>query len=255
MAFSSHRARPLAIAVLAAGAAAAPASADAATIGLSARSFTTIWGADAHVVSITGTTGADQITVVQESTTVFRLASDNGTAFSVSGDCELEGSPSRARCWVWPWLPRVITANTGAGNDRFRTITPKVSAIMAGDLGSGTDTFRGGFGADDIAGGTGNDSIATDAGDDRVFGGAGDDWIEGQDGADDLRGGDDADTVAGGLGRDSLSGEAGDDALIANADGERDSVNCGTGNDTAIIDPVNFVIDSVSTSCETKLQI
>lgn len=81
-------------------------------------------------------------------------------------------------------------------------------------------------------------------GGDRLNGGAGGQRIDGKGGNDRLRGGSGDDCLIGGAGRDRLNGGAGEDGLrggsgqdrISAADGERDVVDCGSGDDRARVD-------------------
>ncbi|HET8528758.1 MAG TPA: hypothetical protein VFL60_07600 [Gaiellaceae bacterium] len=94
------------------------------------------------------------------------------------------------------------------------------------------DTNRGhylaGGGHDDVIFGRGgNDTILGGSGDDRLYGGRGND------------------VITGGAGADRIYGGPGSDTIDA-ADGERDFVDCGPGNDHVIAD----LVDVVSKSCE-----
>jgi hypothetical protein len=90
-------------------------------------------------------------------------------------------------------------------------------------VGTQGNDYLGGTGHDDtIFGLRGNDTINGGAGDDRIDGGAGNDVITGGPGADHIDAGPGSDTVNA-------------------ADGERDVIDCGTGNDHAIVDKVDVV--------------
>jgi Ca2+-binding RTX toxin-like protein len=60
-----------------------------------------------------------------------------------------------------------------------------------------------------------------------------------------LSGGNASDDLDGGPGRDTLLGGAGRDVVEA-VDGERDYLDCGSGNDAARVDPY----DRVARNCE-----
>jgi hemolysin type calcium-binding protein/WD40 repeat protein len=92
------------------------------------------------------------------------------------------------------------------------------------------DYLAGGGHDDTVLGLGGNDTILGGAGDDRLDGGAGNDVITGGSGADTIFGGDGSDTI------------------LAN-DGERDVIDCGPGNDRAIVDPFDVV-----KNCEVSTQ-
>lgn len=79
------------------------------------------------------------------------------------------------------------------------------------------DRIRGGAGPDRLVGGRGRDCLLGGAGPDRLLGGPGDDRL------------------VGGPGHDLISGGPGDDRIFAR-DGVRDRVECGPGDDLAVID-------------------
>ena len=93
-------------------------------------------------------------------------------------------------------------------------------------------TARDGLGGDDVVNG------GTD--DDELYGGAGDDIVEGSAGGDYLEGG---------SGEDIFEGDnvcetepcTGDSDFIQARDGQADTVNCGVGADTAIVDSLDVV--------------
>jgi hypothetical protein len=90
-------------------------------------------------------------------------------------------------------------------------------------VGTNKGDYLGGTGHDDtILGLRGNDTINGGAGDDRIDGGPGND------------------VITGGAGADHIDAGPGSDTVNA-ADGERDVIDCGTGNDHAIVDKVDVV--------------
>jgi hypothetical protein len=90
-------------------------------------------------------------------------------------------------------------------------------------VGTNGNDYLAGTGHDDtILGLRGNDTINGGAGDDRIFGGSGND------------------VITGGAGADRINAGPGSDTVNA-ADGERDVIDCGTGNDHAIVDQVDIV--------------
>ncbi len=89
--------------------------------------------------------------------------------------------------------------------------------------------------ADYLAGSGYDDTILGKGGNDTLLGGAGSDTIEGGDGRD---------VVIGGTWADRLYGNDGSDTIIAN-DGERDVIDCGPGNDRAVVD-----LKDVARGCE-----
>jgi len=111
------------------------------------------------------------------------------------------------------------------------------------------DVFMGSAGADSFAGDGGNDEIHGAGGNDDLYGGPGDDNIFGDAGADKLQGASGADRVDGGSGIDQINGDRASctftcsfdaDQLFAR-DGEQDTVDCGGGADTAVVDQLDVV--------------
>jgi Ca2+-binding RTX toxin-like protein len=94
--------------------------------------------------------------------------------------------------------------------------------------------------ADVIYGLNGTDELTGLKGGDELYGGRG---------VDDLDGGGHADYLNGGKGQDEVYGKWGNDRVEA-ADGQKDTINCGPGEDTASIDED---LDEVS-NCETLIQ-
>lgn len=85
--------------------------------------------------------------------------------------------------------------------------------------------------ADYLAGGGHDDVILGRGGNDTILGGAGDDLLEGGAGND---------VITGGPGADRIFGGPGSDTIYA-ADGEKDVVDCGPGDDRVIADPYDVV--------------
>jgi hypothetical protein len=132
-----------------------------------------------------------------------------------------------------------------------------LSPLGAGDQvagGTGTDTVRYGGYADPVVvtlDGVNDDgkagesqNVAADV--ENITGGTGADDLSGSAAANVLRGGEGGDTLQGAGGADQLFGEGGDDTLRSR-DGVADAVDCGPGNDTAVVDP----LDTVDADCET----
>jgi len=123
----------------------------------------------------------------------------------------------------------------GAGND---TLDLSQTGCGVGvDLSQGTangseigsnvvadfEVVSGGSGNDTIAGSGGNETLSGGDGDDRIDGRAGDDLLEGRAGND---------IIADSAGRDTVSGGAGNDVIRAEADGDDDVYDGGSGCDT-----------------------
>jgi hypothetical protein len=90
--------------------------------------------------------------------------------------------------------------------------------------------------ADYLAGGGGNDVISGGPGNDTLLGGSGSDVLDGGSGNDVIDGGKGADRITGGTGSDTIRA----------ADGYKDVIDCGTGNDRVIADT-----DDVLKNCES----
>ncbi len=117
------------------------------------------------------------------------------------------------------------------------------------DSVTGTDadeTFDGLAGGDTIGGGPGRDIIRGGEGADTIRGGEGADEIDGGPGRDTIGGGAGADIIQGGAGRDTVNAGPGDDIVRVWADGMPDVVDCGDGEDRAVIGSTD-----TATSCET----
>jgi Ca2+-binding RTX toxin-like protein len=89
----------------------------------------------------------------------------------------------------------------------------------------------GTWASDRLAGTPHRDRICGRPGDDRIDGAAGNDYIDAGSGAD---------TVIGGKGRDTILGGGGGDVILVR-DGERDVVDCGTEQDTAVADRLDVL--------------
>lgn len=116
--------------------------------------------------------------------------------------------------------------------------------------GRGVDLIRGRGGDDRIRGGYSGDCLYGGAGDDVLFGQWAGDLIDGGPGDDVIWGGEPEyttnrhrgrDTIIGGPGRDSIHAGSADDVVRA-ADGERDHVDCASGDDTAYVDRQDVVV-------------
>ncbi|MCE9565314.1 MAG: hypothetical protein K8U57_25045 [Planctomycetes bacterium] len=133
----------------------------------------------------------------------------------------------------------------GLGNDTISsTGNAGVNVQLYGK--GGNDTLDGDGGANLLIGGPGNDRLYGRGGDDTINGGVGNDFIFGGIGNDVLNGQDGDDTVIGGQGADAITGGAGDDVLVSIDGTNRDVVDAGTGTDTAWVDNVNGVQESVT---------
>ncbi len=93
-----------------------------------------------------------------------------------------------------------------------------------------------------LNGGAGRDHLTGVGAKDFFGGGTGEDRILARGGADSIDGGPGADFVAGGPGRDEIRAGGGDDRVHA-ADRQRDIVDCGRGQDRAVVRANDRVLD------------
>lgn len=129
---------------------------------------------------------------------------------------------------------------TGQGaysvNDEPLTAGERAS-LPASVIQTGTD------GNDNLAGTDADDRMYAQSGNDTTHAMAGDDTVSGGAGNDRIFGGPGNDTVSGGPGKDTLNGGPGDDSVRAR-DGQADRVDCGKGDDTAVLDPKDAIVDA-----------
>ena len=118
--------------------------------------------------------------------------------------------------------------------------------------GSGSDRFTGNSYSNGFAGGEGDDTATGGGGDDNLVGGAGNDHLSGGDGQDILGGESGNDTLDGGAGVDRFWGDSvgacipgycdtGQDEIHAR-DGSQETINCGPGTDSAVVDYSDIVV-------------
>jgi Ca2+-binding RTX toxin-like protein len=112
-----------------------------------------------------------------------------------------------------------VRVETYGGNDSVTALdlTEGSVPLITADLGAGNDRFQGGAGREVVSAGPGNDTL------------------EGRRGDDSFDGGDGNDTLTGDAGRDELHGGAGDDVLDGDRfeAPEADLLDGGPGNDKA----------------------
>jgi Ca2+-binding RTX toxin-like protein len=161
--------------------------------------------------------------------------------------------------------PSPTVSLDGQANDGRPAENDDVLGIERVDTGyqpGAAGTYTGSDGPDTFNLIFADGSVATGPGDDVVTGADGADAIDGGAGNDQLSGGFGADTITGGPGQDDIGGDrtaacfygpiygtctigSGNDTIYAQ-DGERDTVDCGPGADTASVDAVDVVAN-----CET----
>ncbi|MFO0826432.1 MAG: hypothetical protein U0792_25485 [Gemmataceae bacterium] len=149
---------------------------------------------------------------------------------------------------VWNYstsqVSKVIVSGS-SGDDSFVS-TGNVGVIVWLYGRGGNDYLVGDSGPNLIVGGPGNDLIYGGSGKDTLKGLDGNDFIAGQSGNDIIEGGNGNDSLIGGQGADAISGAAGDDVLVTIDGTNLDVADAGTGTDTAWVDLINGVQESVT---------
>jgi hypothetical protein len=167
--------------------------------------------------------------------------------------------------WTIPsndYNPPISVSMDGVANDgrpgetdnvvNVEKIESHVSGTLAG--GPGDDIFTVYANLDE-----GNSTLIGNGGNDKLTAGDYQDTLDGGAGNDVLIGGLGNDTITGGPGQDTINGDAtastcglysckvpfGNDTINAR-DGEADTIDCGVGQDTAVVDAIDVV-----SSCET----
>ena len=122
---------------------------------------------------------------------------------------------------------------------------------------SEADDMSGLNGNDKMNGFAGNDQMDGGPGDDTMSGGSGHDFMLGREGDDNINGDSGDDTILGFRGADILKGSSGNDRIFhdflrfpVDADGSKDSIDCGSGNDEAWIN-TSTDGDTAASNCET----
>ena len=149
----------------------------------------------------------------------------NDTLGGGAGNDDLDGGTGAD---IFSGGPGIDTADY---SHRTENLTISIDGATSGAPGEGDIIFD----IENILGGSGNDSITGDSGANSINGGSGNDTIHGGAGND---------TLTGGPGNDQLFGEADNDTIFAQ-DGAKDTIDGGTGTDTAQRDNSASVMDSV----------
>ncbi len=163
------------------------------------------WALASGTLTITGTSGADNIyvsTAAGNNMVVYDQGKQVGNLIPIAN-------------------VKKIVVNCGAGNDYayIGSVGNIPVTLKGGDGNDGltnADTARG-----DIYGEKGNDNLTGGSAGDYLDGGVGDDGVSGATGNDTLLGGDGVDLLVGGVGNDSMDGGLGADRFRG-----------GSGNDT-----------------------
>lgn len=168
---------------------------------------------DEHAETLFGTSGNDQVTIVDESgegrDASYVLGDGDDTIVGTAGSEFFAGMDGDDTIYSGEGQDRIFG---GAGDDYI--VNESGLGLIVGH--DGNDVIFGGSDKDIIGGGDGDDTIYGGAGDDYLTGGGGADYISGGDGNDYLSGttGNNPDQTDMGTGIDILDGGAGDDTLI-----------------------------------------
>jgi hypothetical protein len=174
--------------------------------------------------TVNGGPGAD---LVRGGTVADTLHGGDGrdTLYGFGGDDTLRGDAGRDLLIGGPGadvLEGGADTDTASYEDRTAPVTASLDGVANdGEEGEG-------------------DMIATDV--ENLIGGAGDDTLTGDAGPNDIDGGEGGDVIDPGPGPDFVDGGAGNDRIWAR-DGAPDRINCGSGNDLAVIDEFDVVIN------------
>ncbi|MEJ7632662.1 MAG: calcium-binding protein [Rubrobacteraceae bacterium] len=122
---------------------------------------------------------------------------------------------------------------------------------------AGDDNLEGTRFSDRMIGKNGDDDIRGRGGRDEMRGDRGQDTMHGGGRPDTMHGGYEPDRMFGGTGRDYIEGGNGNDTIRI-ADGVKDSIDCGLGRDTAIVDDADIAQATVEeffrlSSCENVI--
>lgn len=174
------------------------------------------------VLTVTGTTANDVMTITQSGSTWTITDNAYSTTQSYVGVTQL-------------------VVNGGDGSDKISANTAVNTSLNGG---TGNDTLIGSNLTDIFVGGDGNDSLVGNGGADKFFGGAGNDTLSGGAGND---------TLFGGTGNDSIVGNDGDDVIITIGGGTASTLFGGNGNDSFWLDADSTEAVKDVTSTETSL--
>ncbi len=152
-----------------------------------------------------------------------------------------EADPERAAAAAADAAVEAPKADVEGPVERYATVstTLPVGMTLAANVYIGTtgaDEYTGTDADDDITGLGGADELIGGRGRDTIDGGDGADRLHGGAGRDSISGGAGADMIAGGAGRDEIHAGGGNDVIRVWADGTPDQVDCGGGDDRAVVD-------------------
>ena len=214
-----------------------------------------------------GEGGADQVAGESGSDVVDGGAGDDqlefgGAAMAAgagSGPDEVRGGPGTDRLSYLDHNAKISVSLDDRPGDgsagEADNVRSDVEVIVGSEL---DDVLSGNDGAQQLFGNAGFDRIDGLGGDDVLNGGTGDDELYGGPGRDRLEGSADEDYLDGGSGEDIFEGDnvctaepcSGASDFNQARDGEADTVNCGVGADTALVDDVDVVAQDTQRGCE-----
>jgi len=179
-------------------------------------------------LSVTGTNGADHISVAATQFVNALAVDDNGDlhyySLSAIKSIWINTGDGDDRVMVDAALNAMsydCIIDGGAGNDNLTGAGHNV--IVTGEdgndrirgLGTGYNNLSGGNGSDVITAADGNDTIGGGSGNDKIYGNGGNDQINSGKGNDIVFGGDGDDTIADPVGKDEIHGGGGNDFINA----------------------------------------
>lgn len=132
-----------------------------------------------------------------------------------------------------------------------------VAIVLMSGTALAVSIIEGTAGDDNLEGTRFSDRMIGKNGDDDIRGRGGRDEMRGDRGQDTMHGGYEPDRMFGGTGRDYIEGGNGNDTIRI-ADGVKDSIDCGLGRDTAIVDDADIAQATVEeffrlSSCENVI--
>jgi len=205
---------------------------------------------------LTGHQGDDRLDGGEGNDT-FENSYGGGSGLMTAGSDVYVGGPGNDEVDYGPRTDALTITIDAASNDGGLGEGDNVGMdVEEVDGGTGADTLTGSDGPNTFSGNGGNDTLIGAGGEDSLYGGSGDDRLAGNDGQDNLRGDAGNDDLDGGAGLDDFIA----DSLVDYDDGGMDHVNardglaehvyCGIGEDTAILDATDVVVDTLRDQCE-----
>jgi len=166
----------------------------------------------ADPIPISGTAGDDQLSGTPGPDALFGLAG-NDAIFGLEGDDDVDGGPGAD----------LMSGGPGSDSVSYTGATAvTVTLDNVADDGVAGESDNVGTDIEDVYGGDGPDRLVGSSAENTIDGGPGNDSIDGRPGSD------------------GLFGDEGDDRIVSR-DGSTDRVECGPGDDVAIVDSRDIV--------------